>query len=608
MVYGPRKKKISQFTAGTAITDDVKYSSLQDGINKTFTQEQLIADFADVYGASLRTFEFESDLVVSDIQIDEYCIVEENRYTLYKITSAAANLPNIGLDSGFTAERVRILQQASPSTYAEILAENPDLYAEDDVIYLSGDGIADDFKVVAGAIADSSTGVLLSNATWNAAGKHLERAFENGVVNVTWFGAIADDSGFDSYAAFQAALDYLGFAGGKITIPAGTYYLSASAAIDSRELIVQGVGAATKIQGYSGFVGPYIKSLASERLISGTFLENVKIKDLQLVGISKTGTAIALTGFNRGCALINVTIQSFDKAVEIAGSFSWFIEHCYFSNNNYGLYAGYSSTGLYNGENDVNAFVVRDTTIKNCTNTGVSVFEGFANTVTGSTIEVNAKHFELFNVETFNIVDNYMETATGRAIHVGDATFQAENVNVHRNRIMESVNRPGVVLYNAASCNISDNIYGTTITKNVYIEGDAPAVRNNRIELATNSPLGGTYAAVAYINNEVFSFVTDVTAVSSLGSGWSNEGGNLPPLSYWEDKAGFVHIQGAITGGTLGFPNTVFNMPTGLRPGYDIYQPAHDGHVSVSGNGDFIVRATTSGASRFLVSYKKSVN
>lgn len=223
MVYGPRKKKISQFTAGTAITDDVKYSSLQDGINKTFTQEQLIADFADVYGASLRTFEFESDLVVSDIQIDEYCIVEENRYTLYKITSAAANLPNIGLDSGFTAERVRILQQASPSTYAEILAENPDLYAEDDVIYLSGDGIAGDFKVVASAISASSTGVQLSNATWNAAGKHLARVWDEITVYTSWF-----DHSADITSAIKSAIELIkpsasAAGGGIVQLPAGSY-------------------------------------------------------------------------------------------------------------------------------------------------------------------------------------------------------------------------------------------------------------------------------------------------------------------------------------------------------------------------------------------------
>jgi hypothetical protein len=108
--YSNNSKKISQFTKGTAITNDVQYSSLQGGINKTFTQQQIINDFQDVYGASLRTFEFESQLVASDIALGEYAIVEGNRYSLYKITNDAVTNPNIGLTSGLTATREAVLQ------------------------------------------------------------------------------------------------------------------------------------------------------------------------------------------------------------------------------------------------------------------------------------------------------------------------------------------------------------------------------------------------------------------------------------------------------------------------------------------------------------------
>ena len=101
--YSNNSKKISQFTKGAAITNDVQYSSLQGGINKTFTQQQIIDDFQDVYGASLRTFEFESELVASDIALGENAIVEENNYSFYKITNAAAVLDDIELDSGLVA-------------------------------------------------------------------------------------------------------------------------------------------------------------------------------------------------------------------------------------------------------------------------------------------------------------------------------------------------------------------------------------------------------------------------------------------------------------------------------------------------------------------------
>src|SRR5690606_19577298 len=257
MVYGPRKTKISQFTAGSTLTGQTKYSSLQDGLNKTFTLDQMLEKVAEVYGASFRVYEFESELVASDIAIGEYALVEETSYGLYKITSNAATGNDISLDSGFTAtwenqlggfvigpasstddaialydgtsgallkdgpaisslalasdvatntlaiannfaaisvnatnistnstnitnntDDISHINSKSVADYAAALNLNPADYAAGEVIYIYGDGIAGPFKVVASAIPASSTGVLLSNATWNAAGKHLKRMYE----------------------------------------------------------------------------------------------------------------------------------------------------------------------------------------------------------------------------------------------------------------------------------------------------------------------------------------------------------------------------------------------------------------------------------------------
>jgi hypothetical protein len=103
MPYNSRKKKISGFIAGSTITDDTKHSTVQEGINKTFTQSQILDDFADRYGASLRTFEFEAQLIASNIRLGEYAIVEENDYAFYKITNIAASLEDVTLTSGLIA-------------------------------------------------------------------------------------------------------------------------------------------------------------------------------------------------------------------------------------------------------------------------------------------------------------------------------------------------------------------------------------------------------------------------------------------------------------------------------------------------------------------------
>lgn len=47
-------------------------------------------------------------------------------------------------------------------------------------------------------------------------------------------------------------------------------------------------------------------------------------------------------------------------------------------------------------------------------------------------------------------------------------------------------------------------------------------------------------------------------------SSWANLGGNYPPLRFKKDIAGFIHLEGAITGGSDG--TVVFTLPTGYTP------------------------------------------
>lgn len=79
---------------------------------------------------------------------------------------------------------------APVETYAAALAL-PTSLPLGAIVPIYGDGIAGNFVVTTGAIPDSSTGVLLSNATWNAAGKHLARV--NFMDSVDEFTSISPD-------------------------------------------------------------------------------------------------------------------------------------------------------------------------------------------------------------------------------------------------------------------------------------------------------------------------------------------------------------------------------------------------------------------------------
>jgi hypothetical protein len=69
------------------------------------------------------------------------------------------------------------------------------------------------------------------------------------------------------------------------------------------------------------------------------------------------------------------------------------------------------------------------------------------------------------------------------------------------------------------------------------------------------------------------------TTVGSLSNGWIPYSVSTPPVRYLKDKLGYVHLQGGIKNGACG---TVFTLPVGYRPAYNLYFP---NIVNGGGNG-----------------------
>jgi hypothetical protein len=55
------------------------------------------------------------------------------------------------------------------------------------------------------------------------------------------------------------------------------------------------------------------------------------------------------------------------------------------------------------------------------------------------------------------------------------------------------------------------------------------------------------------------------TVVGAFSNGWSNVGGAYVMARYRKDGMGFVHIEGSLTGGTIG-NLAAFTLPVGYRP------------------------------------------
>jgi hypothetical protein len=68
--------------------------------------------------------------------------------------------------------------------------------------------------------------------------------------------------------------------------------------------------------------------------------------------------------------------------------------------------------------------------------------------------------------------------------------------------------------------------------------------------------------------------VTSATLVNS----WTNVGGNSANAAFFRDQFGMVHLVGAITGGTVGYPSGgAFTLPTGYRPPRNMIIPLATG-------------------------------
>ena len=113
MVYETNRKKTSAFTKATVVNLNDRPSGLQDGGNVTWDWQSIIDKVAEVYGASFRTYEFESELIASDIQLGELALVEENGYRVYKITNVVAGDFDLTLTSGYSATFQVQLQSGS---------------------------------------------------------------------------------------------------------------------------------------------------------------------------------------------------------------------------------------------------------------------------------------------------------------------------------------------------------------------------------------------------------------------------------------------------------------------------------------------------------------
>lgn len=260
--------------------------------------------------------------------------------------------------------------------------------------------------------------------------------------------------------------------------------------------------------------------------LGGIFLDNAQAITAVNADILSGAHAIHLSrssAYNNFC---NIYCDStyHDALFVDSGTFTKFT-NCWFSGGRFA--PGHSGAGIYNGDG---------IDFANCI---------FANNgAHGAFVGVGAKNtsFNQCRIES-NSVTAGTSVAHGIAIDSGASDFTITNC-VIRNGYFPGHQGYGIYITQGASDRF-------VITGNHLLGNNAPVFEGQ----------AGTYQWVLDDSNLGYQ-KPHVSPV--LSGGWAYYGGESATPGFLKDSQGFVHLRGAIKGGSI--PSTVFTLPPGYRP------------------------------------------
>ena len=419
------------------------------------------------------------------------------------------------------------------------------------------------------------------------------------VVSVKDFGAVGDGVADDT-AAIQAAIDAYR---GKILLPKGTYKISSTITLNSETILVgDGAGAYFQGGGYdritvlkpvAGFTGTdviradpadtgplvsYCYGVAiRDLLIDCINIKNDSRNILHLLSLSNSETFDSLRIINNNTNVsIRIGISANAPAFESDGlSF----------NNIYCLQADSGGTAtspvlLITSANEVS---FRDSKFQRGTD---------PLTATSKAVHINASAGRAVNAVTFDscsftgaeagiLVQGKNTDGQGpRWIRVQNCTFEGPKFPI--SAVGESscpvqfcTFGPGNRMISLASGGIGIVLSANAKNNTVYadefttVQFDAFSEFNTLHGGNSFTDNGLSNVRINRNGNAVQVNASYIESWSSAtpGSSWTNGSpSNRTSLGYRKDSFGRVHLRGYLTGGTWGFPNYIFTLPSGYRP------------------------------------------
>ena len=190
---------------------------------------------------------------------------------------------------------------------------------------------------------------------------------------------------------------------------------------------------------------------------------------------------------------------------------------------------------------------------------------------------------EKYNVDVFNgnadIIDSQIYSKTEV-----DTALNGKANSVHTHPISEVTNLQTAL---NGKANTTTTVNNKALSSNITINAsDVPNTPAGNIS-ATN-----VQSALNELDTEKANRVQEAWITPTLLNGWGAEF----PVAYMKDQLGFVHVKGAVRGGTIGV--TVFFLPNGYRAlhtrGFSTSANANFGRVVVDATGAIIIPTPSS--------------
>lgn len=444
-------------------------------------------------------------------------------------------------------------------------------------------------------------------------------------INVKVFGAVGDDVADDT-SSFQAGIDFLHVLGGGVLfIPKGNYKIS-NPIVMKPNVRLQGVGC-----------GAYFAGGGYDRLSvikpSSAFVGN------EIVRIDPSDTSAGLS-YIYGCSIKDllidmINIKNFNKKVITIKSLS--------NSENF------ENIKVVNNNNSVALHIGKSSNVSALKSDGLVFSNIYCLPETNNVISTNpVLHIESGNEMSFrdckfqnssmpSVVSNsksvYISAETNQsvaAITFDSCSFTGAETGVYieskssdgegarwirvQNSTFETlvygIRMKGDSARPTQFCVLgSGNRFIEVSTKDILLE---PYSSNNQViadestsvELQANSSgnqILGTDAVVNNGSNNLVLFrVNDSLSAKeyiqgwetlALGSGWVNNTISRSVFGYRKlYNSNKVALKGYLTGGTWGFPNTIFTLPVGYRPSRGLEIPVASGNggakIIIDSNGE----------------------